>query len=151
MTGNAGGTSAGVNSALLMTSYVIVLPLFAPRFTELGAGVTALGTSSMRDVTSPEHKARMLGLKSTMGTIASILGPALLVLCMPSFPAKWVFLLATCSVLLAMLLIFVDARGLTRGNIAPSCSLPAKPIDREEPAIRAGYALSTTTSQRRTP
>ncbi len=136
MTGNAGGTSAGVNSALLMTSYEIVLPRFAPRFTELGAGVTALGTGSMRDMTSPEHQARILGLKSTMGSVGSILGPAVLVPCTPSFPAKWVFLLAACSVLLIMLVIFVDTRGLRRGNIAPPRSLPAKPIDGEELAIR---------------
>lgn len=33
--------------ALQMTSFVIILPLFARRFTELGAGVEALGISSM--------------------------------------------------------------------------------------------------------
>ncbi|HVM72095.1 MAG TPA: MFS transporter, partial [Anaerolineales bacterium] len=33
--------------ALQITSYVMILPLFARRFTELGAGVTALGTSAM--------------------------------------------------------------------------------------------------------
>src|SRR5512142_358052 len=33
--------------ALQMTSFVIILPLFARRFSELGAGVTALGISEM--------------------------------------------------------------------------------------------------------
>jgi len=33
--------------ALQMTSYVMILPLFARRFTELGAGVVSLGESSM--------------------------------------------------------------------------------------------------------
>ncbi len=93
-------------------------------------------SASVLDVTSPEHQARMLGLKSTMGSIGSILGPALLVLATPSFPAKSGFLLAAGSVFLIMLIVFIGARGLRRGSAASPRSLPTKQTDGEQLAVR---------------
>src|SRR5512142_779531 len=61
--------------ALLMTSYVMILPLFARRFTELGAGVSALGASSMAYALAATLCAPLLGaLADRMGRRPVIVG-----------------------------------------------------------------------------
>jgi DHA1 family tetracycline resistance protein-like MFS transporter len=52
------------------------------------------------DITPPEHKARIMGIKSTVGSLGNMLGPALVVLFTPFVSAQGVFLIATVLVLL---------------------------------------------------
>jgi MFS family permease len=51
------------------------------------------------DITPPEHKARIMGIKSTVGSLGNMLGPALVVLFTPFVSAQGVFLIATIMVL----------------------------------------------------
>src|SRR5512142_3083911 len=61
--------------ALQMTSYVMILPLFARRFTELGAGVAALGTSSMAYALAATVAAPFMGaLADRIGRRPLVLG-----------------------------------------------------------------------------
>jgi MFS family permease len=55
------------------------------------------------DITPPEHTAGMLGLKSTAGSLGSLLGPALVVLMTPFATPQIVFLIA--ASLVAMLIL----------------------------------------------
>lgn len=63
-------------------------------------------SASILDMAPSEHQARLLGVKSTVGSIGNILGPALAVLFTPLLHAQGAFLIATCTVLLITL---VDA------------------------------------------
>src|SRR5512141_491093 len=60
--------------ALQMTSFVMILPLFARRFSEFGAGVESLGTSSMAYALAAMLSAPF------MGALADRFGRRLLVL-----------------------------------------------------------------------
>jgi len=55
------------------------------------------------DITPPEHTAGIMGLKSTAGSIGSMLGPALVVLFTPVFGPQAVFLIAAVLVWLVTL------------------------------------------------
>jgi len=55
------------------------------------------------DITPPEHRAGLLGIKSTAGALGTLLGPALLVLFTPSTGPRMVFLMA--AALVAMLAV----------------------------------------------
>ena len=55
------------------------------------------------DITPPEHTAGMLGLKSTAGSLGSMLGPALVVLFAPFVSPQVGFLIATALVALLTL------------------------------------------------
>lgn len=55
------------------------------------------------DITPPEHRAGLLGIKSTAGALGTLLGPALLVLFTPSTVPRMVFLMA--AALVAMLAV----------------------------------------------
>jgi MFS family permease len=55
------------------------------------------------DITPPEHTAGMLGLKSTAGSLGSLLGPALVVLITPFATPQIVFLIA--ASLVAMIIL----------------------------------------------
>jgi DHA1 family tetracycline resistance protein-like MFS transporter len=52
------------------------------------------------DITPPEHKARIMGIKGTVGSLGNMLGPALVVLFTPFMNAQGVFLIATFLVIL---------------------------------------------------
>src|SRR5512143_2177273 len=61
--------------ALQMTSFVIILPLFARRFTELGAGPDAMAASSMAYALAATVCAPFMGaLADRMGRRPSLLG-----------------------------------------------------------------------------
>jgi len=55
------------------------------------------------EITPPEHTAGMLGLKSTVGSLGSMLGPALVVLCTPFIGPQAGFLIAAALVVLLTL------------------------------------------------
>jgi MFS family permease len=52
------------------------------------------------DITPPEHKARIMGLKGTVGSLGNMLGPALVVLFTPFMAVRVVFLISAGLVLL---------------------------------------------------
>jgi MFS transporter, DHA1 family, multidrug resistance protein len=52
------------------------------------------------DITPPEHKARIMGLKGTVGSLGNMLGPALVVLFSPFMAVQVVFLISAGLVLL---------------------------------------------------
>ncbi len=64
-------------------------------------------SASILDVTPAAHRARMLGLKATFGSIGSILGPALAVASTPLMPPQGTFTLATGLVLAVAVLTVV--------------------------------------------
>jgi len=47
------------------------------------------------DITPPEHKARVMGVKSTVGSLGNLLGPALVVMFTPFMGPQVVFLIST--------------------------------------------------------
>ncbi len=61
------------------------------------------------DVTPPEYTARMMGLKSTAGSLGSMLGPALVVLLVPVVSPQAVFLM---SIILVVVLILTAGLAL---------------------------------------
>ncbi|NJC98447.1 MAG: hypothetical protein C3F07_21675 [Anaerolineales bacterium] len=61
------------------------------------------------DITPPEHKARVMGIKSTVGSLGNLLGPALLVLFTPFMGPQVVFLI---SAGLAWVLALTSGLGL---------------------------------------
>ncbi len=71
-------------------------------------------SASVLDVTPAGRQARMLGIKSTVGSIGNILGPALVVLTTSALPAQAVFLIAAGVVLAMMLIALLDLGGLKR-------------------------------------
>jgi MFS family permease len=60
-------------------------------------------SASILDIAPSGHQARILGLKSTAGSLGNILGPALVVLCAPFLRPQGIFLIATGIVLLITL------------------------------------------------
>ncbi len=59
----------------------------------------ALGASIL-DITPPQHRSTIMGLKSTAGSLGSVLGPVLLILFTPFLPPQGIFLIATLSIIL---------------------------------------------------
>jgi len=55
------------------------------------------------DITPEDHKARIMGMKATAGSLGSVLGPALVVLFIPFLPPQGVFLIATVLVVMITL------------------------------------------------
>jgi MFS family permease len=89
--------------ALQMTSFVIIMPLFARRFSELGAGVEALGTSAVAYALTSTLAAPFMGI------LADRWGRRPLVLF-----SLGVYSLAFCGYLLASsAMAFILLRGLT--------------------------------------
>jgi MFS family permease len=67
--------SLAVCMALQMTGYVIILPLFSRRFTELGAGVQTFGASSMAYALAATIAAPFMGaLADRIGRRPVVLG-----------------------------------------------------------------------------
>jgi len=62
------------------------------------------------DVTPPEHSAEMMGLKSTAGSLGSLLGPALVVMLTPFVSPQVVFLISTVLVILLTLVAWIALR-----------------------------------------
>jgi MFS family permease len=60
-------------------------------------------SAHLLDITPPEHTGRIMGLRSTAGSIGSMLGPALVVLLAPFIGPRAVFLFSACLVLALML------------------------------------------------
>jgi MFS family permease len=81
-------------------------------------------SASILDITPAEHQARALGLKSTAGSLGSILGPALVVLVTPFLTPQVIFLAATGVVGLGVLLL-VPARIASSRNVNPHGSAVA--------------------------
>ena len=59
------------------------------------------------DITPTEHHGRILGIKSTAGSLGSILGPALGVLCTDILSAQGIFMIATGAVFLIALMFIL--------------------------------------------
>jgi len=55
------------------------------------------------DITPPEHKARIMGIKGTVGSLGNLLGPALVVLFTPFVGPQVVFLISAGLVLMLTL------------------------------------------------
>ena len=119
--------------ALQMTSFVIIFPLFARRFIELGAGIAALGTSEM-----------VYALTSTlaapfMGALADRFGRKFLVLA-----SLVAYAAAFCGYLLAqsaeaIILIRGLAGALTAGLIPAVTGLAAEVTPKDRKAQWMGY------------
>lgn len=58
-------------------------------------------TAYILDITAADHKGRVLGLKSTAGSIGSLLGPVMVILFTPVVSAQGIFLIA--AVLVALI------------------------------------------------
>jgi len=79
------------------------------------------------DIAPVEHQARILGIKSTAGSLGNIMGPALVVLFTPFLKAQGVFLIASGIVLLVTLIgLFVE-----KDFQSPSTGLNSRIIDRK--------------------
>lgn len=76
-------------------------------------------SASMLDIAPAEHRARLMGIKSTAGSLGSILGPALIVLFTSSLNAYGIFLLAVGIVLLTALAGFTAKIGRYHSNKHP--------------------------------
>jgi MFS family permease len=61
-------------------------------------------SASILDIAPAEYLARLMGIKSTAGSLGSIIGPALIVLFSSSVNAGTIFLISAGVVLLTMLL-----------------------------------------------
>ena len=78
-------------------------------------------SASILDMAPSGHQARILGLKSTVGSIGNIAGPALVVLLTPLLQAQGVFLGAACIVCLVTLIaVAVRSGEKTRRESLPS-------------------------------
>jgi MFS family permease len=70
------------------------------------------------DITPPEHKARSMGLKGTIGSLGNMFGPALVVLFTPFADPQIVFLISA-----GLVLILALASGLALRKPQPSESI----------------------------
>jgi len=61
-------------------------------------------SASILDISPQEHRTRILGIKSMVGSFGSILGPALVALLNSSIDARTIFLIAVGVVLLTTLI-----------------------------------------------
>ena len=78
-------------------------------------------SASILDMAPSGHQARILGLKSTVGSIGNIAGPALVVLLTPLLQAQGMFLGAACIVCLVTLIAVAARSGeKTRRESLPS-------------------------------
>lgn len=67
--------------------------------------------ASLLDMAPAEHQSRIMGLKSTAGSLGTILGPGLIVLFSQALSAKSVFVAATGAVWLMILAVLVAHKG----------------------------------------
>ncbi len=93
----------------LSHSYILIAVVFV--IAGLGNGLFDPALSaSILDVAPAQHQARILGMKSTAGSIGNIVGPALIVMFTPVMEPQSVFLMAAAIVLLVTLFIFAYQR-----------------------------------------
>ena len=119
--------------ALQMTSFVIIVPLFARRFSELGAGVAALGTSEMAYALASTLAAPF------MGALADRLGrkPLVLLSLAAYFAAFCGYLLAQSAA--TIILIRGLAGALTAGLIPAVTALAADVAPKDRQAQWMGF------------
>jgi DHA1 family tetracycline resistance protein-like MFS transporter len=89
------GLAFSRNYALIAVSFIVAglgNALFDPAL-----------SASILDIAPAGHQARILGIKSTAGSLGNILGPALVILCMPYLTAQGIFLVASGVVVLITL------------------------------------------------
>jgi len=65
-------------------------------------------SASILDISPAEHRARILGIKSMVGSSGSILGPALVARLNASLSARSIFLIAVSMVVLTTIVVLVD-------------------------------------------
>jgi MFS family permease len=65
-------------------------------------------SASVLDISPAEHRARILGIKSMVGSTGSILGPALVALLNSSMDARTIFLIAVGVVLFTAFILLTD-------------------------------------------
>ena len=78
-------------------------------------------SAHLLDITPPEHKARIMGLKVTVGSLGNLLGPALVVLIAPYVNPRGVFLVAA---ILVLLLTFASSMTLRVSRSAEAVQYP---------------------------
>lgn len=71
-------------------------------------------TASILDISPAQHRGQIIGLKTTAGSVGSILGPALVVMVAQSLPAAGIFLASAGMVILNLTLLLVDWAGSNR-------------------------------------
>jgi len=62
------------------------------------------------DITSEEHRSRVMGIKGAVGSLGSLLAPALVVVVVGTVPPQSVFLISAALILSTALLVFVALR-----------------------------------------
>jgi DHA1 family tetracycline resistance protein-like MFS transporter len=80
-------------------------------------------SAAVLDITPAEHQGRMLGLKSTAGSLGNVLGPGLVVLVTPFLTPRAIFLTATSVVglsILGLLAVRMDNRPVLSTGAIPS-------------------------------
>ncbi len=100
----------------LSANYVVI----ASGFVLAGLGSALIDpalSAALLDIAPPKHQARLLGLKSTAGSVGNILGPALVVLFTASLSARGVFLAAAGTVLVAALLTVARPLGTQSSRV----------------------------------
>jgi DHA1 family multidrug resistance protein-like MFS transporter len=90
---------------------------------DLGDGLFDPALSAhILDITPAEHTARIMGLKSTSGSLGNMLGPALLVLITPFVGPRIVFLIAAALVITLTIAVAPALRALQRKEVFPNYS-----------------------------
>ncbi len=101
----------------LSHNYVLIAAVFA--IAGLGNALFDPALSaSILDIAPPEHQPRILGIKSAVGSVGNILGPALVVLFTPVLQAQGVFLVSAGIVLIAILMTVLAGARAKRGKEA---------------------------------
>ena len=77
------------------------------------------------DITPAEHTARIMGLKSTAGSLGNMLGPALIVLITPYVGPRIVFLIAAALVIILTIAAAPALRAPQRKEVTPNYSKAA--------------------------
>ncbi|MGE5072001.1 MAG: MFS transporter [Anaerolineae bacterium] len=75
-------------------------------------------SASVLDLAPAEHRARLLGLKSTVGSVGSIAGPALVVMVGPLLQAQGIFLAAS-AIVFVIAMVAIGSRQQSAGSPQP--------------------------------
>ena len=88
-------------------------------------------SASILDLAPAGHQARLLGIKSTAGSLGNILGPALIVLFTSWLSARGIFLISFGTVILTLLLTFAGRLEMRprRASTQPGESSPSFSLD----------------------
>ncbi|MGI9529998.1 MAG: MFS transporter [Acidimicrobiia bacterium] len=101
---------AALYGGLVVTDvYVVVIAAFV--IAGLGeALVTPALSAAYLDITPVEHRSRAMGIKTAIGSLGSLLAPALLTIVIRNVPPRGVFAIAGALILLTALLVLVALR-----------------------------------------